>query len=84
MDKQALRRIPVSIRRLFLVRLVAFLKNLRIDVGGAGTTAFGNIAGNIHEFTLLFAGRAGFRGRLNIYGIATIVALKNSHVSLLL
>jgi hypothetical protein len=61
------------------VGLVAFLKNLGIDVAGVRPATFRNIAGNVHEFAFLLARGANFRGGQNIYSISTLVAFKNRH-----
>jgi len=44
------------------VGLVAFLKNLGIDVAGTRPATFRNVAGNVHEFTFFLARGANFRG----------------------
>lgn len=64
--------------------LVAFLKNLRVDIPGSGSTALGNIAGHVDEFALFLARRAGFGRSCKIDGIPAIVALPDGHEFLLL
>jgi hypothetical protein len=66
--------------QLFLIRLVALLVDLRVDVAGPGTSTFGNVAADVKKLTAFFTGRALFGWGRHINGIAALVALKNSHL----
>ena len=68
---------------LFLVRLVALLEDLRVNVTRSRTATFGNVATDINELTALLAGRACFGWAHDINGIAAFVALKYCHPLLL-
>lgn len=70
---------PGRIATLFLVRFVAFLEYLRIDISRIRATTFGDVAGYIHELAFFLARRARFGRRHQVDRVAAIVAFPNSH-----
>jgi hypothetical protein len=67
-------------QQLFLIRLVALLVYLRVDVAGPGASTFGNVAADVKKFAAFLTGRALFGWGRHINGITALVALKNSHL----
>jgi hypothetical protein len=70
---------PSKRKRLFLLSFRAFLKHLCIDVSGIRAAAFGYVARDIHEFTLLLAGGACLGRGHQVYRVSALVAFPNSH-----
>jgi hypothetical protein len=67
-------------QELLFVGLVAFLKNLGVDVLGIRAATFGDVAGDIDEFAFFLAGRADLRWPHQIHGVSTVVAFPDRHL----
>jgi hypothetical protein len=64
-----------------LIALIAFLVDLRVDIARTRPSTFGNITGNIDEFTGLFARWTDFGRGLDINGIAAFITFESGHSS---